>query len=424
MTAGAALDRETCERVADDVKARIEVWCRMKYRRPVPISVQPRVQWEMALKQGGYAGETAKQGAAFYNVVENRIMVVPWVIGGYLGTKDPPKLTRQEWLDRLESTIIHELMHALHCQNFFIVLGGADRASLKTQGLTVREKDLSTSDFLIAEGMAELAAARTSTREARSLTRLPEREISSGQIYWDRYQPDGKRPYRLLLFDNGYQDGLDLLNQLARKAGPRALRAVLYRPPPRALLFQPDLLAKVDLDDPPDPDSVFAFLSPDGVKFGEVYLAVSPGKGRYFKRAATGTLGPRSDGCLLGYTAVVGGADEPEGESSYGFFIADPDAPGTWSAEQAASLRELGRAKEKKEGKAELLVVRPDDKSLWVRAESSGLVVLAHETKPTPNLEERVLLALRVLEIRRPRANIYGDALAAARKRISTDHGD
>ena len=307
MTAGKALDRETCERCADEVKARIERWCRMKYRRPVPVTVQPRSVWERAIKQQGYAGHAAKQGAAFYFPVQNFIQVVPWVIGGYQGTKNPPKLSKQEWMDRLESTIIHELMHALHCQNFFIVLGGADTASLRTSGISARDKDVATVDFLVAEGVAELAAARTATREARMLSRLPEREISSGQIYWDRYQPDGKKPFRVILFDHGYQDGIDLLNQLVRKAGPRALRAVLYRPPPRALLFQPELLAKVNLDDPPDPDAVFAFLSPDGVKFGEVFLAVSPGKNRYFRRAATGTTGPRSTGCLLGYTAVVGG---------------------------------------------------------------------------------------------------------------------
>jgi len=424
VTAGEALDVETCRRVADEVKARIETWCRMKYRRPVPVTVQPRASWERALKQTGYAGEAAKRGAAFYDVVNNYIIVVPWVIGGYREQEKPPKLTKQEWVERLESTIIHELMHALHCQNFYIVLGGADAASLRVDGLTEREKDLSTVDFLIAEGMAELAAARTSTREARMLTRLPEKEISSGRIYWHRYQPDGKRPFRVILFDSGYQDGLDLLNMLARKAGPRALRAVLYRPPPRALLFQPKLLAKVDLDDPPDPDSILAFLSPDGVKFGEVYLAVSPGNRRYFRRAATGTTGPRSPGCLLGYTAVVGGIGEPHGKSSYAFFIADPDEPGTWSAEQAGSLREEGQASAKRVGDAEFLVVKPEDGSLWVRAESRGLVVLAHETKPTPNLEERVRIALKALEIRRPRPAIYRDALKEASRRISAAAGD
>jgi hypothetical protein len=431
MTAGEALDRQTCERCADEVKARIERWCRMKYRRPVPVTVQPRTVWERAIKQEGYAGHAAKQGAAFYFPVQNFIQVVPWVIGGYQGAMNPPKLSKQEWIDRLESTIIHELMHALHCQNFFIVLGGADTASLRTSGIAARDKDVATVDFLVAEGVAELAAARTATREARMLSRLPEREISSGQIYWDRYQPDGQKPFRVILFDHGYQDGIDLLDKLMRKAGPRALRAVLYRPPPRALLFQPELLAKVDLDDPPDPDSAFAFLSPDGVQFGEVFLAVSPGKGRYFRRAATGTTGTRSNGCLLGYTAVVGGTGEPNGKSSYALFLADPDEPGSWSAEQVASLKQLGKAREasrplpRADGvKATVLTVRPDDASLWVRAEADGLVVLAHETKPTPNLEKRVLLALRVLHIRRPRPQVYAAMLAEARKNISTKNGD
>ncbi|MHC4448852.1 MAG: hypothetical protein ACYS0E_01755 [Planctomycetota bacterium] len=433
FTAGEALDAETCVKSAEEVKARIEKWCRLKYRRPVPVSVQPRKVWERAIQREGYAGHSAKNGAAFYYPVQNHIVVVPWVIGGYQGTKNPPKLSRQGWIDRLESTIIHELMHALHCQNFYVVLGGAGVASLRTSGLSAQEKDLATVDFLVAEGVAELVAARTATREARMLSRLPEREISAGQIYWDRYQPDGKKPFRVILFDNGYQDGIDLLNQLVRKAGPRALRAVLYRPPPRELLFQPELLAKVQLDDPPDPDSAFAFLSPDGVKFGEVLLAVSPGKGRYFRRAATGTTGRRAKGCLLGYTAVIGGIGEPNGKSSYSLFIADPDKSGNWSAQQVESLKQIAPKATRETRRdlpaskgiqANVLTIRPKDQSLWIRAEVDGLVVLAHETKPTRTLEKRVLLTLRVLHIRRPRPSVYAEALVEARQRISTKNGD
>ena len=208
---------------------------------------------------------------------------------------------------------------------------------------------------------------------------------------------------------------------------------MLYRPPPRALLYQPDLLAKVDLDDPPDPDSAFAFLSPDGVRFGEVFLAVSPGRDRFFRRAATGTTGPRSTGCLLGYTAVVGGIGHPQGKSSYSIFIADPDEPGIWSTAQAKSMldmdpkaaRETKRPLPQMKGlQAQVITVRPKDQSLWIRAEANGLVVLAHETKPTRNLEKRVLLALRVLQIRAPRANLYAAALREARKNISTKNGD
>ena len=40
-----------------------------------------------------------------------------------------------------------------------------------------------------------------------------------------------------------------LLDRLTRKAGPRAVRGILYRMPSRELLFHPDLLAGVAFDD-------------------------------------------------------------------------------------------------------------------------------------------------------------------------------
>jgi hypothetical protein len=55
-----------------------------------------------------------------------------------------------------------------------------------------------------------------------------------------------------------------------------------------------------------------------------------------------------------------------------------------------------------------------DDKSLYVRAETSGLVILAHESKPTPNLEERALIALRALYLRKPKPKLYETAKAKA----------
>ncbi|MEM8884017.1 MAG: hypothetical protein AAGD14_08115 [Planctomycetota bacterium] len=434
VTAGTAYTPKFCADVGVEVKAKIEQWLRMKYRRPVPINVMSRDEWDRMRKGGGFMAHAAERGAAFYSPTDNEVTVVPWTIGGYLRQPDnPPKFTRERWRNILESTIIHELLHALHYQNFYVVLGGASAASLKVEGLTREEKDISTVDFLVSEGLAELAALRTGSEEAIKLTRRPEREINGPQIYWDRYQPDGKQPFRITLFDRGYQDGLDLLNQLDRKMGPRGLRAVLYRPPPRALFFNPELLATVELDDPPEPDSIFALLSPDGVSFGELQLACHPGPNRFFRRSVTGPGGARSKGCLVGYTAVVGDPEDKHGRGSYALYVTDPDKPGTWSKQQADSLRAKNpkKAREKsvalprlKGVKAKLLTLETADEGRWVRAEAKGMVVLAHETKPTRNLEDRVLYALRVAVIRAPRPRIYDAAMKKATERISTKLGD
>jgi len=67
-----------------------------------------------------------------------------------------------------------------------------------------------------------------------------------------------------------------------------------------------------------------------------------------------------------------------------------------------------------------LLRVDAEDGSAYLRGEADGLVVLAHETKPTPTLEERVLLALRALYIKRPTPHLYDEAVKQARKRLGT----
>ena len=436
QTAGEVLTEATCQRVADQVRDRIEKWTRLKYRRPVPVGVQAKQIWERRVKATGVAGHNAKRGLAFYNIITNRITVVPWVIGRYppIGPKAAKKF-KDEWINQLESILIHELMHALHHQNFYVVLGGARNASLRTGGLSAEEKDISTVEFLTAEGTAELVAVRTATAGARALlTRRPQRELNIPQRYWDTYQPNNKLPFRVILSNSGYQHGLDLLSRLDRLAGPRAIRALLYRQPPREIFFQPVLMAKmVDFDDPPDPDSIFAFLSPDGVKFGEVHLAVWPGKNRFFGQAMPGPGRNRAPGCLIGYTAGVGDEDAPHGRGNYSFFVADPDKPGTWSKEQAASLRETEPSglKEKKVAlpmtdgvKADLIRVKRSDGSVEMRAEVSGLVIFARETKPTPNLEQRVIYALRALYIRRPKPDIYKAAMEQAVKRIDSSEKD
>ncbi|MHC4938757.1 MAG: hypothetical protein ACYTHK_07300 [Planctomycetota bacterium] len=437
LTAGEALDKATCQQVSDSVRARIEKWTRLKYRRSVPVDILSQQHWRRMLQAGGVAGNNARRGLAFYNIISNQIRVVPWVMGRYppLG-KNPIKKYKDEWVNQLESIIIHELMHALHHQNFYVVLGGARAASVRTGGLTADQKDISTVEFLRAEGTAELVAVRTATAGARpNLTRRPNRELDIPQRYWDTYQPDNKRPFRVILSNFGYQHGLDILNRLDRRAGPRAIRALLYRQPPREVFFNPDLMAKmVDFDDPPDPDSILTFLSPDGVKFGEVHLAVWPGKNRFFSQAMPGPGRNRAPGCLIGYYASVGDEDaDMPGRGNYSMFVADPDKPGTWSKEQKESLLTTnpGGTKQKRvelpltDGvKADLISVKREDGSIEMRAEVSGLVICARETKPTPNLEERVVLALRSLYIRRPKPGVYDAAMKEAAKRIKKDKGD
>jgi len=432
MMAGEALDQKTCRDCADRIMQGIEEWTRMKFRRPVPISVMPRASWERAIKRDGYGGQTARRGAAFYSPMGNAVMVVPWVIGGY-ATKPIPKRSREEWIAALESTIIHEFCHALHFQNFHIVATDAQAASLRKEGLSARQKDESTAEFLISEGFAELVSFRIATLEAKMRTRRPQREVDSPQRYWDRYQPNGTDAFRSILFNSGYQDGIDLLDRLARKAGPRAVRGVLYRTPARELLFQPDVLATVAFDDPPDPDSIFAFLSPGALRFGEVHLAVNPGEDRFFRRARSQTGMRRQAGCLLGFMARRGSESDEHGESTYAFFVSDPDNPHNWSAEQAESFRAIDakHTREKKVSlarlkgvKASVIEVKIPKGPLWIRAEANGMVVLARETKPTKSLETRVLLALRTLQIRRPTPHLYDAALKKARAKIDKSKAD
>jgi len=429
MTAADALDVDTCRQLADQVMARIEAYTRMKFRRKVPLRVQPKAVWEARLKQEGFGGEIARSGLAFYDIIANSVTVVPWTIGGYL-PGPPSKKSREEWLAQLEPIIVHELTHAIHHQNFFVVLGGARQASLKTDGLTEEEKDVSTVEFLSAEGYAELVAHRTATAQGRTqLLRTPRSELSHPRSYMRQYQPNGKVSFRSILSATGYQDGIDILNKITLKAGPRGVRALLYRQPPRALFFQPELLATVDLDDPPEPDSVLGFLSPFALDGGEVTLTVNPGPNRYFLNATSGSERDRAEGCLIGFAAEGGADSGPNGAGRYSFFVADPDKPGNWSEQQAATLKTLnpGGVKEwdkpvpETKAKAHFVQVKVDDGSVYLRGDSGGLVVMAHETKPTGNLEERVLLALGYLELYRPKPHLYDEAEKKAEKVLETD---
>jgi hypothetical protein len=422
MTAGDALNAEMCAKIRDAVTPRIEAFTRMKFRRSVPIGIQPRSEWEAAQKQDGFAGFSAKHALAFYNPGSNRVTVVPWVIGGYPGPGqkgDPKLLSVEEWVAELEPTLIHELTHAIHHQNFYSE-GRSVMASLRAGGLSEEEIDQSTVQFLLGEGFPELVASRT-TEFKTYMDRSPTQDLEGVRHYMKTYKPNDKDPYRVTLSLSGYNDGLTLLHHLQLASAARGVRACLYRPPPRVLLFQPDLLKAVDLEDPPDPDSIFAFLSPELLKGHDVRLAVNPGSGRFFEGAYES--GMRVEGCLIGYVAEVGAAGDPNGESRYAFFVADPDGPGEWSGAQASSLKTMNPAGAAEKDvalplsdkvTAKVITVKMEDGSLYVRAEAGGVVVLAHESKPTPILEERVIKALRALYICKPKPKLYDEAKAKA----------
>ena len=424
VEAAEGIDEEACQRLRDRVIPRIEAFTRMKYRRPVPMRILPRAEWIQAQKASGYAGHSARHMVAFYSPGDNEVTIIPWALGRYSvddAKTTPLQKTRGEWVAALEPTLIHELVHAIHHQNFHI----EERSygtSLRTDGLSEEEIDTSTVQFLLGEGFPEFVALRTTAYPER-MDRYPADELDPVGRYMRVYTPDGEQPFRIILFDNGYGDSLTLLHHLFLKAGARGIRAVLYRPPPRLLLFQPAILGAIELDDPPDPDSIFGFLSPEILKGTEVHLAVDPGAGRYFRGAWRS--GARRSGCLIGYVAHVEGGD-------YAFFVADPDRPGSWSEEQAHALEALHPPGAKKTraklplmkgpgGQASLVRVRTADRGLYVRAETNGLVVLAYEPNPTENLTDRVLAALRVLCLKRPKAKLYDRALQEAKAKLEED---
>jgi hypothetical protein len=418
VTAGDALNVEMCEKIRDAVVPRIEAFTRMKYRRKVPVRIQPKAAWEAMHKEEGFGGYSARHALAFYRKGINDVTVVPWVIGRYPAPGqpgEPAKRGVEDWVKELEPTLIHEMTHAIHFQNFYSE-GATVQASLRSDGLSEEELDASTVEFLLSEGFPELVALRT-TDYRTHMQRHPHQTLEGVRMFMRRYQPNKKDPYRVTLSENGYSDGLDLLHHLQLKAGPGGVRACLYRPPPRLLLFQPELLAAVDLEDPPDPDSILGFLSPEVLQGLDVRLAVNPGSGRLFEGAYES--GFRADGCLIGYVAEVGAAGDPNGESRYAFFVSDPDRPGNWSEAQASSLKAMNPAGATEKHaplptldsvKATVIAVKMDDGSLYVRGETQGLVVLGHEAKPSSNLEERVLIALRALYQRRPKPSLYAEA--------------
>jgi len=421
VMAGKALTQAVCERMRDQVWGRIERYTRMKFRRPIPVGVEPEGVWRNKLKRKGFGGMAARHALAFYTPGRNRITVVPWVIGRY-ASKSPLLKTRGEWIAELEPTMIHELTHGIHHHNFYSE-GRLYRASLKPSGLTEYELDRSTVAFLLGEGVPELVSLRT-TEFPERMDRKPSMEMPAPLNYVKRYKPDGKQAYRQILMRFGYNDGLDISYHIAKAAGPRGIRAMLYRSPPRILLYQPNILATVELDDPPEPDSIFGYLAPvRKLAGGEIRRAVNPGKGRYFNS----DRGLRAEGCLLGYTAATGSTDSPTGVGRYSFFVADPDRDAPWIADVVEGVKEINLATttEKtvtlpltKGVKARLITVKGDNGGLYVYAETRGLVVMAHETKPTDRLIDRVVGALRALYIKAPKKGIYDEAVKKAKKAL------
>ena len=422
---------ENLETLQAEVMREIEVLTRIRFRRPVEVDIVPRAVWEAQTQSEGYFGETASRAAAYYWPGENRVTFQPWVYTW--------QATAREWRTISRQTMIHELTHALHHQNFF-TLGGDSQSSLRSEGLTERQIDTSTVDFLLAEGFAELVtyslcledirragddkSARSRAEADLGLTRRPERRPASLSEYMRRYQPNGEEAYRTLLFNNGYQDGLTCVHHLMLGGGMRAVRSVLYRIPPRVLLFAPDLLAEAPLDDPPEPDPIFRYLHPGELDAEGILLATAPGEDRFFRDA---TLG-KTEGCLLGYTARA--TSGKFAGSQYAFFVGDPDRPGDWAERQFESLvagaasrsrvrsREIALPLTKKKIKA-LITRIPTRDGCFVHGRVGGLVVLARESKPTPSIEQRVLMALRALHIKRPTPATFDEAIRKARERLA-----
>jgi len=410
MTVGEALTVARCMPYIEGMIPRIEACTRMRFHRPVPLSIMPKSQYE-AMRKDESPTNLMRHTVAFYVPGANTMTLIPWAID------DPrdPKKPMQSWIGVAEPVLVHEMTHAIHHQNFHSE-GRNYAVSMRPAGLSEEDIDRSTVDFLLTEGVAEWVSLRASLFPSGTF-RKPDTEPQGVRRYMNTYKPNGQVPYRAILFENGYQDGMTLMHHLELKGGQLAIRAVLYRPPPRVLFFQPALFAEIDLDDPPEPEPIFQFLHPAAVGKEGVLLAVNPGRDRCFEESVT--FGVRAYGCLLGYWAKA------DNGSEYSFFVANPDNPGSWSEEQVEGLKaQYGGALQEKEAtlplsegvKAKLWVSVGSDGTQFARAEANGLVVIALEKDATPNLEARVLHALRALQIVKPRAGVYREALEKATK--------
>ncbi|MEE8107006.1 MAG: hypothetical protein V3T86_15835 [Planctomycetota bacterium] len=420
----------------------IEDFTRMRFRRPVPLLIMPYRTFEAQQANTGMGGWAANHASAYYSPSSNTVTFIPW------GRKFP--MPEQFWEDNTRATMVHEMTHAIHYHNFFTE-GRNHRAGAKIRGLTDAEIDGSVVDSILTEGFAELVEYNVSQlredREARKarpkrepLTQLrkfrrnPERSPANPLTYMKRYVPDedAKNPFRMKILSYCYQDGLTLMYHLMLHGGMRAVRSVLYRRPARILLFQPEILATADLDDPPEPDAILGFLHTGPMDDEGILLATNPGSHRFFRGAMRG----HARGCLTGYFAKAPAGHPTNGH--YSFFVANPEAKNAWIQEQRDSLMKLHTGKKlkpktvtlpmtarKDKLKATLLTVTTPAETI-VYAEISGLIVMAKQITPkrdarnlVKRLEERVLLALRALYVKIPRTGVFD----AARKTANAELG-
>jgi hypothetical protein len=419
---------ENCQRLRDEAIKEIEEFTRIQYRRPVPINIMSSHEYSAYQGAGGMAGWVSAHAAAFYSPDTNEITVIPFRKFG--------PAPAAFWEVTTRGTMIHEMTHALHHQNFW-TQGPHHNAAAKIRGLTEDEIDAATVDNLLNEGFAELVEYGVMMNRVRAarLKRLP-REIAarvgakpapkpaSPAAYMKRYvpDPDTDEPYRVKLLSHVYGDGLTLMYHLMMQGGMRAVRSALYRPPHRLLLFQPSILVTADLSDPPEPDAIFALLHAGPLSNEGIRLATRPGPHRYFGGAREG----HDPGCLLGYVARA--TSGPFDGSEYAFFIADPDRPGTWAVDQLETLEKQAKRKiESKKVKLPLsksratLTIVPQDNQTYLHGEIPGVVVLVKIVKDkitnsdVKRMQERVVYALRALEIKKPKAFVFKDALEKAR---------
>ena len=433
ISSGDWITLENCQRLRDEAIEEIEEFTRIKYRRPVPINIMSSHEYSARQADSGFSGWIGRHAAAYYSPGENRITVIPWGKGG--------PAPAEFWEVTTRRTMIHEMAHALHHQNFWTA-GPHHLAASKVSGLTEEEIDAATVDNLLNEGFAELVEYGISMQRARRqrkargtlppeiaarFGRTPAPRLEKPLGYMKRYvpDPDSKEPYRIKLLSHVYRDGLTLMYHLMLQGGMRAVRSVLYRSPHRLLLFQPSVLASADLSDPPEPDAIFGLLHPGPLSNEGIRLATRPGPHRYFDGATQG----HDRSCLLGYVARATGG--PFDGSQYAFFIADPDNPGTWARDQLETLEKQAKRKIRSKrlklplskSRATLTIV-PQHSQTYIHGEIPGVVVLVKIVKDKitssdiKRLQERVVYALRALQIKKPRAFVFKDVMKKARVEV------
>ena len=164
---------ENCQRLRDEAIQEIEEFTRIRYRRPVPINIMTSHEYSANRGASGFAGWISSHAAAFYSPGTNEITVIPF-------RKQGPAPAAY-WEASTRGTMIHEMAHALHHQNFW-TLGPHHNAASKISGLSDDEIDAATVDNLLNEGFAELVEYGVMMQRVRAQrlarSRLP-RQIMS-----------------------------------------------------------------------------------------------------------------------------------------------------------------------------------------------------------------------------------------------------